>query len=190
MPLTPATVSALILPNLLGVSLIGVGTPQLALALGVGVSTWTAKIAIQTVDVGTLGVGKGIPIPILIPPQILLLNLTLGFTAQGILGMMAPLLIQGISTGLSQAYLTALTNTVHAGVGLGAGVATFKAPPAFPDLKIGFDPVGATGEGAPKACRAIAQALESTFSTLILPQPIAGPPSIVPGAGSGFGSIV
>jgi hypothetical protein len=177
------------LPNIAAVSFVGVGTPKLAQALGIGLTTWTPKISVTTVDSGTLGAGKGVPIPIILIPTVLQLNLYAGFTAQGILGLMAPLFITGLTNGFVQVYATALTNTAHVGVGLGAGVATFKPPPAFFDLKTGFDAVGATGDGATKLCRALAQALESTFSTLVLPQPIVGPPSPAPGAGKGFGSI-
>jgi hypothetical protein len=190
MPLTPVSVAAIMQPSLTAVSFIGVGTPKLAQALGIGLTTWTPKIAVQTVDSGTLGAGKGVPIPIILAPPVLQLNLTLGFTANGILGLLAPVFITGLTTGLVQTYATALTNTAHVGVGLGAGVATFRPPPAFADLKRGFDAVGATGDGAVKLCRSLAQGLESTFSTLVLPQPISGPPSPAPGAGSGFGVIL
>lgn len=189
MPLTPVSVAAIMLPNLAAASFIGVGTPKLARAIGIGLSTWTPKISISTIDAGTGGAGKGVPVPILLASPVVQANLYAGFTGQKILGLLAPLFITGLTNGLTQTYLTALTNTVHVGVGVGSGVATFKAPPAFGDLKIGFNAVGATGDGATKFCRALAQALESTFSTLVLPQPIVGPPSPSAASGRGSGSI-
>lgn len=189
MPITPVTAAGILLPNLISVAMLGVGTPKLAQGLGIGLTSWTPKIAIQTVDTGTSGAGKGVPVPILIVSPVLQLNLIRGFVSQGIMGFMAPALITGLTNGLVQTYLTALTNTFHAGVGVGAGVATFKPPPAFVDLKAGLSAVGATGDGATKFCRAVAQGLESTFKTLVLPQPIIGPPSIVPGSGKGAGNI-
>lgn len=175
--------------NLSAVSLVGVGAPKLAQALGIGASLWTPKIQIQTIDAGTAGVGKGVPVPITIPPSVLYGNLIAGFTAQGILGLMAPVFITGLMNGFTQSYLTALTNTAHVGVGLGTGVARFNPPPAFFDLKTGFTAAGATGDGATKVCRAIAQGLESTFRSLILAQPIVGPPTPSGGSGVGFGNI-
>ena len=189
MPITPATVQGIMLPNLLGVTLVGVGTPKLARALGIALSTWTPKIGVSTIDAGTLGSGKGVPIPVVIPPPVLQGNLTAGFVAQGILGLMAPVVITGLTNGFVQSYATALTNTTHVGVGLGSGVARFNPPPAFADLKAGFSAVGSNGSGGDKLCRALAQALESTFKILVLPQPIVGPPSISPGTGKGFGTI-
>jgi len=189
MPVTPFTAAAILTPNLLAVGMLGVGTPSLAQGVGIGLSTWTPKVAVESIDVGTLGAGKGVPIPVLIPPPVILTNLTIGFTAQGILGLLAPAFIAGLSNGLVQLYATALTNTTHVGVGVGSGVARFVPPPAFNDIKAGLEAVGANGDGAVKFSKALAQALESTFRTLILPQPIVGPPNIVPGVGKGFGTI-
>lgn len=170
--------------------MLGVGVPRFARGLGVGLATWTPTIVINTTDAGTAGAGKGVPIPILIPQPLLYGNLLAGMSTQGLIGVLAPAFILGLSNGLVALYLQAFTNTVHAGVGLGAGVATFRPPPAFSSIKAGFDSVGMRGDAATKMARAISQGLEQTFKTIFLPQPIVGPPSPAGASGRGFGSIL
>lgn len=190
MPVTPPLAAAVLLPNLVAVSLAGVGVPKLARGLAIGLSTWTQKISLQTKDAGAVGVGKGVPLPVTLPIPLLVVNLVKGFTSQGILGLMSPIFITGLANGLAQTYTMALTNTVHPNVGVGVGALQFKAPPAFPDIKLGFDSAGMKGEGSTKLAKAIGEGLDSTFRALVLPQPIVGAPGPSPSAGVGFGKII
>lgn len=190
MPLSPAQAVSTLVPALAGVTIIGTGVPTLAQGIGIGLSAWTPTITIVTADVGSVGQGKGTPTPILLLPPILVGNLTAGFSAYGILGLMAPAFIQGLASGLAQLYLQSFTNTVHASVGSGAGTAAFIPPPAAPPMISGFASVGMTGEGGIKTASAIARGIENTFRTLILPQPIVGAAGPAPSAGVGTGFIV
>jgi hypothetical protein len=190
MPISPAQTVAVLVPSLASVAMVGMGVPKFSMGLGIGLSTWTPTIAIQTVDAGTLGVGKGIPVPILLISSVLQANLHIGFASQGLLGVLEPAFVLGLTNGLVQLYAQSLTNTVHPGVGLGAGVATFNPSPAVGHIIAGFSALGMSGEGPTKIAMALAMALENTFRMLILPQPIVGPPNIVPGAGVGTGNII
>jgi len=87
-------------------------------------------------------------------------------------------------------YAQAFTNTMHLGVGLGTGIATFRPSPAFPFIQAGFASVGMVGVGGTKLARALSQGLEKTFRALVLPQPIVGPSAPSGGSGRGFGTIV
>jgi hypothetical protein len=181
---------ATLVPNLVVSSMLGVGVPKFAWGLGLGLSTWTPTILIGTTDVGTAGVGKGVPIPIVIPQPLLYGNLLAGMVAQGLVGVSAPAFILGLTNGLVLLYAQALTNTAHMGVGTGAGVATFRPPPAFPSIQAGFAAVGMVGVVDAKFARALSQGLERTFRLLVLPQPIVGPTTPTGASGRGFGSIL
>lgn len=190
MPVTPVQALGVLTPNLAATGMIGTGTPKFAQGFGIGLSTWTPTISIRTVDAGTAGAGKGVPIPITLVPPVLFANLHAGMASQKLLGIMEPAFILGLSTGLVQLYAQALTNTAHVGVGLGSGVATFNPPPATGHFLAGFAAMGMTGEGPTKIARALAMGMENTFRALILPQPIVGPPSPSGGSGVGFGNII
>lgn len=190
MPISPPQVAAALIPSLAGVTMVGTGVPKFVQGFGIGLTTWTPTITIRTTDAGTAGAGKGVPVPISLAPPTLFTNLLAGMVSQGLTGVQSPAFVQGITQGLVTLYLQAFTNTVHAGVGVGAGVATFSPPPASSPITTGFAAVGMTGEGALKLARALAQGLENTFKVLLLPQPIVGPPSPVGASGSGFGSII
>jgi len=190
MPYAPPQVTATLIPPLLASAMIGPGMPKLALGIATGLAIWVPKIKITTVDAGTAGVGEGAPVPILVPQQLLYANILLGMRFQKILGPLAPVYAVGLSTGLSLAFLQMLTSTQHPTVGTGAAVAKFGAPPAALDLRKGFSVVGLVGDGVNKKSKALGQALDRTFSSLVLPVPIVGPPSPSPSSGSGFGSII
>jgi hypothetical protein len=170
--------------------MLGVGVPKLARGIGLGLSTWTPTISISTTDVGTAGVGKGVPVPIVIVQPVLYANLLVGMRNQKLLGVLAPAFIMGLTNGLIALYAQGFTNTVHAGVGTGAGVATFRPPPAFPQIQAGFASVGMTNDTNTKFARALSHGLETTFRGLVLPQPIVGSASPVATTGRGFGSIL
>jgi hypothetical protein len=189
MPLTPSTLAAPILLNLVGTAHLGIATPVLALGVATGITLWMPTVQVISVDTGTLGVGAGV-VPILIVPSVLITNLTIGFKTFGLLGGMAPLTITGLGLGISTGMLLGLATTIHPTVGLGAGVCTFRAPPAAPMMIAGMTNAGMTGPSVAQLGSAIGMALDLTFATLVLPTPIVGPPSILPGAGAGTGTIV
>lgn len=190
MPYAPPSIVTVLTPPLLASGMIGPGLPKYSLGVATGVSNWLRSITVSTIDTGTAGAGKGVPTPLIVPQPLLYTNILLGMGAFGILGLMAPVFAVGLSTGLSAAFLQALTNTAHPSVGTGAGVATFRAPPAYPVLELGFKIAGLVGDGPTKKALALGKALDTTFASLVLPVAIAGPPSPSPSAGSGTGNLI
>lgn len=190
MPVTTPQAIATLVPNLVSCLMLGVGVPRLARGLGIGLSTWTPTIVVNTTDVGTAGVGKGVPVPIAIVQPVLYANLLAGMRGQNLVGVLAPAFIMGLSNGIVALYAQGLTNTAHPGVGSGAGVATFRPPSPFPYIQAGFAAVGMNGDVATRFARAVSHGLEATFRSLVLPQPIVGSASPVATSGRGFGSII
>jgi len=190
MPVTVPGVVGAVLPNLIATANLGTGVPQLASGVANGVVQWTPQIVVATIDAGSLGVGSGGPVPVVIPPPAMLGAMTGGFASFGLLGIMAPLLIAGLSNGLVLAYLQALVKTTHPGIGVGSGVAKFIAPPAGPIFIAGFKAAGMKGQSTDQLALAIGQALDIVFASLLIPIPIVGSASPAGGAGAGVGNII
>ncbi len=189
MALSPPTLAPPIATNLVATGHLGVAVPQLSLGLANGILAWLQVMAVATVDAGQLGAGAGL-IPLVVPQPVLLAALTPAFASQGILGVFSPLTILGLSNGLSIGFGLGQVVTTHPVVGVGAGVCSFKAPPAVPFLLQGLATAGITGTGAIKMATALAIALGAVFSALVLPTPIAGAGSPISGGGAGTGKIV
>jgi len=189
MPLTPPGLIGPILSNLVSTGHIGIATPQLAAGVAAGVMYWSPLVTVISVGAGTLGVGVGI-IPFVVPPPLLLGSMAIGFASSALIGIFSPLTIVGLSTGLALGLIQGLVLTIHPTVGLGAGVCKFVAPPAGPLMLAGFASVGLIGLSAIQLANAIGMALDLTLLALVLPTPILGPPSILPGAGVGIGKLV
>lgn len=191
MPLNPPSLtSGFMVPNLISVGNIGTGVPTYALGLSIGVCQYMAIAKVTTVDTGTAGVGVTV-IPLIVPPPLLQGALYQGFSSMGILGQMAPLHIQGLTTGFVTGWTSlALLIVQHSSVGTGAGVAKLVAPTAVPLMIGGLASVGMTGEGPTKIGTAIGMALDITFSSYVQPVPIVGSGSPVPSAGVGLGAVV
>ena len=95
----------------------------------------------------------------------------------------------GLANALTQVFAQMVLNTTHPSVGAGGGAAKFLAPPAAPSILQGFQQAGMKGGATDKKAKALGRALDMTFAVLVMPVGIVGPPSISPGAGSGFGGI-
>jgi hypothetical protein len=191
MPLNPpALATGFLAPNFISVAHIGTGMPKLAMAVAIGVTQFlTLQAKVTTVDAGLLGVGTSI-IPLIVPPPLLQAGLFTGFASAGILGPMAPLTIQGLTSGLVTGFLAlALIQTNHPGIGAGTGVARIAGPSAIPAMLSGFSAMGMSG-GATKIATAIGIGLDITFAAFVEPVPIVGAGSPVGGAGVGFGSVI
>ncbi len=189
MPVTTAGGALILTPSLFGVGMLGLGTPKLASAIAHGLSLWADTRSVTTADVGTLGAGVGV-VPLFVPPPLLLAALTPAFIAEGIYGLLAPLFLTGLSTGMSGALLQGLIQTQHPSVGIGAGAGQIKGPPAVQAFLEAFTEAEMVGEGPTKLAHAIGEALDAVFAAYVIPTPIVGPPSPLPSAGVGFGRIV
>jgi hypothetical protein len=186
--LVPGIVGALI-PNLISTGMIGTGVPKYALGVALGLLDWVPKIRVQTVDTGTLGAGKSAPTPLFVPQPLIYTNLMIGAASQGLLGVMLPVFNVGLANGLVTSFGQMVLNTTHPSVGAGGGVAKFLAPPAAVSMISGFQKAGMSGDGPVKKAKALGRALDGVFAVLVMPVVIVGPPSVSPGAGSGFGGI-
>ncbi len=188
MPITPAAIP-LMLNSLLFNGCIGMKTPQLAAGVVLGVCKWSAAVQVLAPSTGTLGVGIGVA-PLVLPPPVFVGPLYQGFSAMSILGPLSPLLITGLSQGLSLLFAQGIVQTTHATVGVGVGVARFTPPPGPPMLLLGMTEAGMVGGGPTKFAGALAIALTTIFSALTMPIVVAGTPNILPGAGPGIGKII
>lgn len=176
--------------NLVSTGMLGVGVPKYATGVINGLTLWVPQITVNTNDVGSGGVGTNVPLPLLVPTPVLLANLTSGMISQGLFGPLAPPFLLGLANGLTAVFLQTLVVTQHAGVGTGAGVARFIAPPAFPSLIAGFAMAGITGVATSRKAQALAQGLNVTFASLFLPVAIVGSATPSVTSGVGFGKII
>lgn len=190
MPATIPGMMTTLIPSLAASGMLGIGVPKYALGIATGISIWLPQVKILTVDTGTAGVGAGTPTPIIIPVPVLYANLVAGMTSQGLAGPLMPAMMLGLANGLTASFAQGVTSTLHPTVGVGGGVATFRATPATSSILAGFASAGLLGDGPAKKARAIGSALDRTFASLILPIAIVGPPSIAPSAGTGVGNII
>jgi hypothetical protein len=190
MPVSSPGIFRVLFPNLISVGMLGSETPKLARGIANGITRWIPQVKVSTTDVGSAGSGSNIPLPVTVANPILLANLTAGMSAFGLLGVLVPIYLVGLSNGLSSAFLQMLIKTTHAGVGTGAGVAKFSAPPARTSMINGFSSAGLKGDAAVKKASAVAQGLDVTFASLVLPVAIVGSVSPSPATGVGTGSIV
>lgn len=190
MPLAPVTLQATLIPTLVAAGQLGIAVPKLALGVGIGMTTFAKASTVLSLDQGTAG--PGVTLMPFVVPQPLLLAAFLGYLpANGIAGVMYPLLAVGLSVGMSLGFAQGLVTMVHT-VGVGTGVAKVIPSGAVPAFVSGFAQAGLTGKSAVQLATAIGQALTTVFTPFVFPVPIAGPPSIVPlvGVPSIIGIIV
>lgn len=190
MPITVANATPAIVGGLAGSSMTGTQVPNFAQGVASGLSMWVALIQVFTLDVGTMGVGKNVPLPVIVPSPVLYANLVTGFSAQALIGSSSPMLCLGLANGLSSALAQGLVNTVHPTVGVGTGTAKFLAPSASPLMTLALSQAGMLGSANVRIASAIGMALDMTFASLVLPIAIVGASSIYPGVGSGTGKIL
>lgn len=190
MPIVQATAVPLLVTNLVASAMLGTGVPKYASGVASGLGIWVPQISVETTDAGSAGTGTNIPLPVTLPTPLLIANLTAGMASMGLMGVMAPLFILGLANGLTAVFLTTLVKTQHVGVGTGAGVAKFVAPPALPSILAGFASAGMTGPASARKAQALAIGLDRTFASLVLPVAIVGTASPSGATGKGFGKIL
>jgi hypothetical protein len=189
MPLVAPALTTTIATALLGSGMLGPAMPKLASGLGQGLTLWVKKLKVVTVDVGAVGVGKGL-FPFLIPQPTLVGALLAAYAANGHLGPLAPLEAVGLANGITVGFAQGFLNTTHPSVGSGASIARVSGPSAFSLIMQGFSSSGITGQGASTKANAISIALTVVLQTLVLPVPIVGAGGPSPSSGSGSGSII
>jgi hypothetical protein len=192
MPLDPGSVTAIMTSSLLGASIAGIGSTQLATGVANGLSLYAnSGLTVISVDTGVLGAGTGVGVGIILPTPMLVGAFTGTFPAGGIAGIMSPALIAALSLGFTQAFATAIINTVNPTVGVGAGVVTPipKSVASIPAFIAGFASAGMTGISSIPLATAIAQGLDLSLLSGKGIIAIAGSPSIYASAGAGTGKL-
>lgn len=185
----PAIVGVLV-PNMVATGNLGTQVPQLATGIATGLQYWIPSITVVTTDQGSLGVGSGGPLPLVVPQPVLYANLMIGVAANGLFGIMAPALFLGMANGLVLAFAQMLVKTTHPGVGVGNAIAKFIPPACTPQMLAGFASAGMKGDQVARVANAIGLGLDITFNSLVLPVPIVGSASPSGGAGAGVGNII
>jgi hypothetical protein len=195
MALVGSALEGLIIAQCAASGILGVSTPQLAKALSLGISlNILATAQVITVDAGTAGAGVGTSTVLGISAGILGPLMVGNFASVGMVGPFSAPLALAISQAFGIWFLTNQTTTIHAGVGLGAGTGKVVGlVPATMGTQIqGFmASFGLLGTFSPLLAQAVALSIcTHILATGIVVTPIAGPPSIVPAAGSGNGKIL
>jgi len=193
MPVTSAITTPLFLANLASSALVGISTPQLALAVATGFEIYCGSgLMVNSIDVGTLGAGAGLGVGMILAPPALIGSFTSTFAASGLLGIMAPSLIIALATSFSLVLAQAEVITVSAGVGVGTGVSSLIPNPAssLAAYTAGFAAAGLVGLSSIQLITAISLGFDTVAPTALGVVVIAGPPSILPGAGKGTGILL
>lgn len=189
MPYSPTFAIPVINTSLASVGNIGQGATKFASGVAFGIENWIHTIKVTTVDTGTLGAGVG-AIPLIIPNPVLFTSLSIQFIAQGIIGVMAPLTVTGLTNGIVTALATAIVSSTHPSVGTGSAVVRFSPGPSTQGMIQGFQSQQMNTPASIKMATAIAQALDIVFASLVLVSPIVGPSSPTGSSGVGSGSIL
>jgi hypothetical protein len=189
MPYYPPIAGPIIATNLGATLILGLAVPDFALGIALGVAKWLPQIAVATTDTGSLGVGKGV-LPFAVPQPLLLAFLLESFASMGIIGVMAPLKVLGLANGLAATLPSALIQTTHPSVGVGAGIAKFTPVPAAPTIILGLGEVGMVGPGVVQVATAIGLGLTKAVAAFVIPVPIVGSASPSAGAGVGSGKVL
>lgn len=192
MPIDPGTTLPIFEGALASHALIGPGSIQLATGCANGLFMYMTAGGCTTIsiDVGTLGAGKGTGVGIVLPYPALSSVMSATFLAHLIAGPFSPVTADAISMGISMSLALALVNTINAGVGIGAGkvqcIPTGAGGGIFAAAMLS---AGMTGKMVPPLADAIGMALDAVIPTAQGVVVIAGPPNIIPGAGVGVGTV-
>jgi len=187
----PVTLTQIVLGSLVSNGIIGTSAPQLASGLANGLSIYAQTgITVQSVDTGTLGAGIGTGTGIIVSPAITA-SMIAAFTANGIIGSIAIPLANAVAISFTQAFATALINTVSAGVGVGSGLVVLVPNPGVSSgiFFAGLTSAGLMGISKIQLATAVAAGLDQILPSCTGVVVIAGPPSISPGASVGVGKL-
>jgi hypothetical protein len=191
MPVDPGTTLPIFQGMLAANAVIGPGSGQLAAGLANGLFQYlSASVTVLSIDAGTLGAGTGVGFGLILPPSVILGVLSPMMAGHLILGPFAPSTANAIAMAVSLSLAGASVQTVNAGVGIGAGkvqlVPTGTGGAVF---AAAMTAAGLTGPMASALGDAVGMSLDTVIAAVIGVVVIAGPPNILPGAGTGVGKI-
>lgn len=191
MPLTTSVTTPLFLTALVSQGNLGISAPKLAAGLASGLSEYaSSSLVVASVDVGTLGVGSGQGVGMIIPPPVLVASLVASLTSQNIAGIMSVPTATGIALGFVAALAQARIQTVSAAVGAGSGIATLVPNGASIGIFIrAFQSAGMTGVQSANMATAVARGFDTAAPSAKAPIVIAGPPNVAPSSGPGIGKL-
>jgi hypothetical protein len=177
-----------------GQSIFGLSCNQFSLAVANGFCSYLLSSPIvNTLDVGTAGVGAGSGLGIIIPPPIFINAFQSTFAGKGINGEMRSSLIRALAFSLSASLAFAQIITAHAGTGVGTGTIVNITP--VPTMSISlmiqnFIGSGLLGVMSANLATAIAQGIDQALPSAKGQIIIVGPSSPFPGGGLGSGRIL
>jgi hypothetical protein len=191
MALNSFIISNIIYVNLSSMGILGSATPQLSDGLADGLVDYaTDSITVQSIDTGTAGSGVGTGFGVILSPTIYL-AMNGSFIANGIIGVFSPSMATAIASAFIQSFALASISTNSVGVGVGAGVAAMIPVPGVSTgiFLAALNSAGVNGPNVPQLASAVATGLDIALLTSFAPVIIAGPPSPIPSAGTGFGRL-
>jgi hypothetical protein len=190
MPLDPGTITGIMNANMVANGLLGPSVTQLAGAIGNALSQYAGSgLTAISVDTGLVGSGTGIGAGMLIAPSLFQAALQGTFAGALIIGPSAPLLINAISMGFSQALATAIINTTNVGVGVGAGVVSLIPSSGGPTFVAAFKAAGMAGPSSTNMATAVGTGFDIAIPAAKGIIAVAGPAGPAPSAGAGQGKI-
>lgn len=193
MPLDPISVGVIMRGALLSAGLVGVSSNQLALGLTNALCVYgKTAMNVTTVDVGTVGVGKGTGFGVFLVQPAFATTLAGFLPANGIAGLSMPQIVAGVSVGYTAALATAVINTIHPSVGAGSGKLqilpnTVVAVGIFMEA---FLSSGMTGLMLAPLSVALANSLDIALASAVGVVTITGPSASAPSSGLGTGKLI
>jgi len=191
MPIDPGTTQPLFLSQLAANGLVGPGTPAFATGLATGFYQYlTTSIGVHSIDVGTLGVGTGIGVGLLLPESAILEVLEPMLSGFGILGQKTPDMANAIAAGISISLGAAIVQTANPTVGIGSGkVQLIPEGTGATTFVEAFSAAGMLGSKSESLASAVGTSLDALIALTLGVIVIVGTPSIVPSTGFGTGVI-
>ena len=191
MPLGPPTIP-IFQASLIANGITGTGAVQLSSACSDGLQLYMSGAGCTTIsiDVGTLGAGTGIGSGIILSQPSLSSTMASFFLGLLMSGSYGPSTADAIASGICNSLLTAVVNTVNAGVGIGTGkiqcIPNGTGGVIFSGALLA---AGLSGSMAPSLGLAIGGALDASIASASGLVVIAGSLSVYPGSGVGTSTV-
>lgn len=191
MAINPATTLPIFQAGLTANGLVGTGATQLSDGLSSGLFTYiTTGVTVISIDAGTLGVGTGVGIGIVLSESVVLQVLVPFMAGEGIFGIMSFPLANAIAFGVSSSLILGQISTINPLVGVGAGkVQLIPNGSGAAIFESCFKAAGLAGASASNLATAVGSALDTVIAFAVGVVAIVGVPSIIGSAGVGSGTI-
>lgn len=187
MALSESVSTAIMAESLAGAGMIGSSTSQMAAGLGIGFTVALRAAVVNSLDVGTFGVGVGVGVGFL-DYSSALTAFTGSLTGIGLVGVYSSQLVMALTNGLIGIVATATASTTHSSVGIGTG--TFNVTSVggtYLSVSSSLMATGMTGSFLSNFSLGVSNAFDICMPLLVGQVGIAGSPSPIPSTGVGVG---